>query len=330
MLLRDLVWGPCGGWSGNNHAYIQSGFTGEPGGNMIFIWKGSSHLARLSWCDGSLGRFFPDRPYLLNVLLEVDFNFLQVFEVYYHLSEEVSSGHYCAAINDQDWCWVFGGSPVLVKFLGLLRVAQENSCLLWLVCTPSGGAAAASWLADESLISITPEEVNHFIHDSDINDNWHGSGLYRLDHLDAFFLVNNPCLYQTKCITCGSWPWDIDDTFLRYLEPDGKMPVPWLKVRSELHFKSTPNEVVRPLSFLWHGSEDLSPLLEAGLDAAFDVEVPTKGPARASARLPYLLAKVQALQGSRWTTGSTRSSTEERMKEKMMMMMVMMMTMMQS
>ena len=83
------------------------------------------------------------------------------------------SGHFCTAI-----------------------LGMENSCLLWLLRSPLGGAAAALWLADVSPFSIKQEEVNNFIHDSAINENWHGNERFCFDICTPFFLMNNSCHCQ--------------------------------------------------------------------------------------------------------------------------------------
>ena len=88
-----------------------------------------------------------------------------------------------------------------------------------------------------------------FIYEYAINYNWHGPGLLCLDNLYNFFLENHPYLCQWLGVIARLWSWsrDIDDTFLRYLEPDGKMPVPWLMVAVGL-ISEPPNEVARTLS----------------------------------------------------------------------------------
>ena len=75
-----------------------------------------------------------------------------------------------------------------------------------------------------------------FIYEYAINYNWHGPGLLCLDNLYNFFLENHPYLCQWLGVIARLWSWsrDIDDTFLRYLEPDGKMPVPWLMIAAGL------------------------------------------------------------------------------------------------
>ena len=92
-------------------------------------------------------------------------------------------------------------------------MGQENSCLLWLNCTPHGGAEEVSLLEDESPILTEQEKVNNIIHDPAINDNWHGAWLHSLDLLDTQILVDNPSLCHRlvkKCIICGSWPREMN------------------------------------------------------------------------------------------------------------------------
>ena len=161
-----------------------------------------------------------------------------------HLGAEASSGHYCTAIKDKDWWWIFDDSNEPVKFSALPLVAQENSCLLWLNCTSHGGAEEVSLMADESPILTEQEKVHNIIHDPAINDNWHGAWHQSLDLLDTQILVDNPSLCHRlvkKCIICGSWPRDMNShlevAHRSWWDEAGSLTE---KVRSELHFEAHP------------------------------------------------------------------------------------------
>ena len=177
-------------------------------------------LWALATCVGqdALGQHPPDTtrsvwlPFFLGEKLEVDYIPFVVTGVSYHLGDEATSGHYCTAIKDKDWWWIFDDSKEPVKFSALPLVAQENSCLPWLNCTPHGGADEVAKMADESPILTEKEKMHNIIHDPTINDNWHGAWLRSLDLLDTKILVDNPslCHRLVKCITCGSWPRDMN------------------------------------------------------------------------------------------------------------------------
>ena len=171
-----------------------------------FDSKGRKSHTRLTW-DSKVWL-----PYFLNTKLEVDHIPFSVLGVSFHLGSEASSGHYNTAIKDGDSWWVYDDDHTPVKFSTLPLVAQENCCLLWLNCTPHGGAEEISPFSEESPILTDNEKVQHIIHDPAINDDWNNKWLLGLDLMDTDLLVDHPRLCHRlvkKCIMCGSWPRDL-------------------------------------------------------------------------------------------------------------------------
>lgn len=126
-----------------------------------------------------------------------------------HLGLEDSCGPYCTAIQDGGAWWAHDDANELVKLSALSLVAQENWCLLWLNCTPLGGAGEVYSIEENSqLLTVLVIERN-FTHDPTIKDIRHGQWLPELDLLNTYVLVDNPNVCQRlekKCIKCGSWP----------------------------------------------------------------------------------------------------------------------------
>ena len=75
-----------------------------------FDSRGRKSHTRLTW-DSKVWL-----PFFLGEKLEVDYIPFQVLGVSYHLGAEASSGHFCTAIKDRDWWWVYDDSHDPVKF----------------------------------------------------------------------------------------------------------------------------------------------------------------------------------------------------------------------
>ena len=172
-----------------------------------FDSRGKKNRTRLSW-DSKVWM-----PFFFNNKLGIDHIPFVVTAVSYHLGSEPTCGHYCTAVLAGGFWWVFDDGSVPEKFDRIPTVIQENCCLLWLNCTPHGGAEPVSNLTEEFPILSEEEKLAHIIHDPSINDDWHHKWLQAIDRLDADILVAHPGLCHRlvkKCIICQSWPRDMN------------------------------------------------------------------------------------------------------------------------
>ena len=106
------------------------------------------------------------------------------------MGSEPTSGHYCTAVLEGEFWWIFDDGNKPEKFSKVPLVVQENCYLLWLNCMPHGGAEQVFLMAEESPILTDEEKLNDIIHDPSINEDWHNKWLQAIDCLDAGILVD--------------------------------------------------------------------------------------------------------------------------------------------
>ena len=78
-------------------------------------------------------------PFFVDTKLGIDHIPYQVTAASYHLPSEPTSGHYCTAIFEGGFWWIYDDGNAPVKFTKVPLVVQENCCLVWLNCMPHAG-----------------------------------------------------------------------------------------------------------------------------------------------------------------------------------------------
>ena len=89
-------------------------------------------------------------PFFTDTLLGFDHIRGQTTAVSYHLETGPASGHYCTAVFEGGFWWIFEDGIPPVQYLTVLLEVQEDCCSLWLNCMSHGGAKHVSLIAKES------------------------------------------------------------------------------------------------------------------------------------------------------------------------------------
>ena len=130
-----------------------------------------------------------------------------------HLGQDSSSGHYASALRDEEFWWVYNDSDEPQPFLELPAVVLENVCMLWLNCSPHGGAEIVSFPADEAPVLTRETQIQNVLKDPNTADAWFAGWTQALDLLDIKILVDHPELCHRlvkKCLCCQTWPADMN------------------------------------------------------------------------------------------------------------------------
>ena len=100
-------------------------------------------------------------PHFIGFRLELDNIPYEVCAWAYHLGQDSMSGHYVSALMHDGIWWVYNDSDDPQPFRVLPPVILENVCMLWLKCTPHGGAELVSLPADEAPTLSRDEQIQN-------------------------------------------------------------------------------------------------------------------------------------------------------------------------
>lgn len=157
-------------------------------------------------------------PFFLATKLEIDHTPFTAAS--YHLGSVAKGGHYCTAVLEGGFWWIYIAGKEQVNFSLLPLIWQEDCCLLWLNWKPHRKAESISQLPEESPILTDQEKMHTIIHDPSIKDNWHSQWLPALDCLDTSIsvdqpghwhhpVINAPCTEAGLEISTVTWEWHI-------------------------------------------------------------------------------------------------------------------------
>lgn len=152
-------------------------------------------------------------PYFIGASLELDNIPYEVCALAYHLGSDSQSGHYVSALLHEGTWWVYNDSDDPQPFRVLPAVILENVCMLWLTCTPHGGAELVTPPADEAPTLTKEQHIRNVTADPHAGDPWFSEWLQSLDRLDTQILVAHPELCHRlvkKCLFCQTWPANLN------------------------------------------------------------------------------------------------------------------------